>query len=184
MTVTMYTRNGPVPRDENIIRSTTDIGIDNEAPAAVQDSAPDYNEFNSDKRESGGLSTNTLASHVIPTEKYAPLVTNASEDLFTATNKQVSSSGTAAAKELTGEWGHGTFKVVEGIEPTIVDGTQFDNLYFKANAGVLQGAAGDMMAASISDPEVTGLVEQVRRRKAAESATGSMYQAMVDGFNS
>jgi hypothetical protein len=183
MTTTLYTPNGPVPRDENVIRSTT-ATIENDAPADMQDSAPDYNDFTSAKHEDGGLTTNTLSSHVTPSERYIPTITNADQDLFTATNSQVSSSGTAAAKELTGRWGHGTFKVVEGIEPTIVDGTQFDNLYFKGNVGVLQGAAGDMTAASISDPATTGLVEQTRRAKAALSAQGPIYQAMLDASKS
>jgi hypothetical protein len=178
MTTTLYARQGPVPRDENVIRSTTNT-VDIAAPAAMQETAPDYNQFTSDKREDGGLTTNTLASHIIPSEKYVPTITNASDDLFTGTNKQVSSSGTAAAKELTGETGHGTFKVVEGIEPTIVDGTQLDNLYFKGNVGVVQGPAGNYMAAAISDPETTGLVEQTRRKKAAIAADGNLYDAYI-----
>src|SRR5665647_1041136 len=141
MTATLYTRNGPAPRDEEVIRSTTNT-VDVEAPAAMQESAPDYNQFTSDKREDGGLTTNTLASHVTATQQYVPTITNASTDLFTGTNSQVSTSGTAAAKEMTGQTGHGTMKIVEGIEPIIVDGTQFDNLYFKGNVGVVQGSAG------------------------------------------
>jgi hypothetical protein len=150
----------------------------------MADSSPDVNEVMTAKHEDGGLTTNTLASHIVPTERYTPIITNADQDLFTATNKQISSSGTAAAKELSGEWGHGTFKVVEGIEPTIVPGTEFDNVYFKANSGVLQGSAGEMMSATISDPSVTGLVEQTRRVKAAQAAQGPLYAAFYDASQS
>jgi hypothetical protein len=151
----------------------------------MQEAPPDYNQFTSDSREDGGLTTNTLASHVTATQQYVPTITNASEDLFSKVNDQISSSGTAAAKEMTGQTGHGTMKVVEGIEPTLVDGTQFDNLYFKANVGVVQGSASDnYLSAAISDPEVTGLVEQTRRKKAAIAADGNLYQQYIDWSSS
>lgn len=177
MTVTLFTRNGPAPRDEAVIRSTTNT-VNNDAPPAMQESAPDYNNFTSDKREDGGLTPNTLASHVVPTEKYSPIQTNQNTDLYSI-NESLSAKGTAAAREMAGEYGHGTMKVVEGIEPVLVDGTRFDNVYFKANVGVVQGAAGEYMAASFVDTEVIGQVEQQRRKKAAEAANGPLYDAFL-----
>lgn len=184
MTVTLYTRNGPAPRDENVVRSTTNT-VDVMAPAAEQPSAPDYNQLMLDPREDGGLTTHTQASHVIPSEKYSPSIGNSSEDLFTIVNSRISSAGTAAAREMAGEYGHGTMQVVEGIEPTIVDGQQFDNVYFKANVGVIQGPAGDNgMLSHANDPSVVDYVEQTRLRKAAQAAQGNIYQQYMDGFNS
>ena len=168
---------GPVQRDEAVIRSTTNV-IDNDAPSATETASPGFNELENDKSEAGGLTPNQLSSHIEPSQRYVPAIGNASEDLFTDVNKQVSSSGTAAQREAQGHWGHGTYLAVEGIEPTIVDGQQFKEEYFSAYRPLApNGSSTDFMLPVIDDPSTNARMALLGRRRAQRARMASAYTA-------
>lgn len=176
---------GAVPADEAVVRSTTDI-VDQDAPSAEQSHTPDFNEFESDPNPYLGMGSRQKASFVIPSEKYVPATLGATasyEEGIEKINRQVSSSGTAAAREATGEWGHGTIKSVEGIEPTIVDGQQYGDTFAKMSPVQSQQGVSDYMTpADRADRETVaadGATGAANSRRAVQS---SQYAAYYDNF--
>lgn len=170
--------NGHVPADENAVRRNT-APVDNNAAPAEMTHAPDFNEVTTDSNPVIGLDTRQLASHVIPTEKYTPFwignVTNANahNDIV---DRQVSSSGTAAAREAGGIFGHGTLMVTEGIEPVqdLRDGGKFGNEYFTRHERDVQEGMGNYMsqppgmdARTIDKVQATGKTAAQKAREAA-----------------
>lgn len=123
-----------VPLDEAKVRATTAPVIVDAPPAEAVD-APEFNEFESDQNPNlGGLSFRNLASDWHESEQYAPFwADNATRQHDIIINEQVAKSGTAAAREMSGQFGHGTMAYAVGIEPTIRSGGAFGNDYFAAN---------------------------------------------------
>lgn len=160
MSTLFYNRPGPVPANEAEVRSTVTV-VDNDAPSAVQMHVPDYNDVATDPDTEGGLTTHQLASYVTPSERYLPQPVSAADNDIV--DRQVSSSGTAAAREASGQWGHGTLQITEGIEPVIRDGAAFGETYFKVPDRGANDAAGDYMtpassvdAKTLEDAQATG----------------------------
>ncbi len=174
----VYLFNRPAPVDETAVRSTVTV-VDDGAPAAEAPTAPDFNQTFTDPDTEGGLTSRQLASHVIPSEKYVPFPTNADEDLFTATNSQVSSSGTAAARFRAGQQGHGTLKVVQGIEPTIVDGQQLGGRYFTGHPRPDAGSGNQMSPSRPTDTDASAAAQYAATMAAQRAAAASMYQAFL-----
>jgi hypothetical protein len=162
-----------VPDSEAHVRSTTGV-VDTSAPSAVMPDTPDWNEFESDPDTEGGLTTRQLASHVIPMSKYAPHLGNANTDFNAPIDSQVSTSGHAAAQEAAGVWGHGTMQIVEGIEPTIVDGHQLGDEYFKA--GVTDNPSINGVRPPVnSDPNTAAQSAATGELAARKAVQRSMY---------
>ena len=179
-TLTMgYGRVAPMTRDVDVINSTTQT-VDNDAPVQMADRAPDRNEFVHSTVDAGGLSTNLLASHVTPSLKSPPITGNSGTDFAGPINSQIATSGTAAQREASGEWGHGTLQITEGIEPTIVDGTQFNESYFAAHKVIPNGPTGDYMTPPLSDAATTAANAQVGASRAMSAQLASMYNAFND----
>ena len=163
-TLLFGTYRDSVPQNEKDVRTTVTV-VDNDAPPSMQEQAPDFNDVKTDPYTEGGLTTHQLASRVTPSEKYVPHVGNSNDAdaMFGRVNDQVSTSGTAAAREMAGQWGHGTMMVVEGIEPTIVDGHAMGDEYFDAGKHKVQAGAGNYMTpsrqadnTSLSEVQATG----------------------------
>lgn len=177
--------NAPdLPADAEEIRSTV-TEVDNSAPAAVASEGPDYNQFLSDHDTEGGLTTRQVASAVTPSMK-APVRVEGS-DLGRVADERVNETypngGTAAAREASGEWGHGTLKIVEGIEPTIVDGQQFGGEYFAAGERPINATTDYMTAVSQPDAAVAATGADNARDAVSQSQTGvNIYAAMLSGF--
>jgi hypothetical protein len=165
------------PSDETHVRSTVTV-VSHDDPPAVSDHAPEFNEHETDPDTAGGLTTRQLGSHVIPSVRYPPAIGNADENLFKVINEQVSSSGTAAARELTGQWGHGTLKVVEGIEPTIRDGDQFGADYFVSTPRPDAGSGSQLTPSQPADPD-TLAAAQATGIANARAAYGAFYAAQT-----
>ena len=151
-------------------------------PAAVEQYAPEYNDAHTDPDTDGGLTPHKLASHVIPSERYVPNLGNADTDFAAPINDQVSSSGTAAAREAAGIWGHGTMKVVEGIEPVIRDGDQLGNDYFTTWDRPNAGSAAFMTPSASADPATVAQSQATGTANARAAVAVSQYQAMLDGL--
>lgn len=163
---------GPVPSSEMEVRSTV-TAVDNDAPSAVADHAPDFNEHLTDPDTEGGLTPHQLGSYVVPSEQYAPWHSGAANaEHNEIVNRQVSTSGTAAAREAAGEWGHGTMHVQEGIEPTIRDLPQMGNSYFAADQPDIQQPMGDYMTPSrAADPEFLASVQSTGNANSRQAAS-------------
>ena len=147
MSTLLYTQNrGPAANDVENVRSTVTF-VDENQPESMAPTAPDFNEFESDPYTEGGLTSHMLASKTTGPIKYAPDVVNANDEaaLFGIVNHSQSNSGTAAAREMAGEYGHGTLRSTEGIEPTILDGHSFGETYFKATERPVMDTSGHYM---------------------------------------
>ena len=128
-----------VPLDEAKVRATTaPVVVD--APPAEAESAPEFNEVETDTNPMlGGLSPRQLASEWHATEKYPPSwADNAVRQHDIVVNETIATKGTAAAREMAGQQGHGTMAYAVGIEPTIRDGAAFGNTYFAGNKADIQ----------------------------------------------
>ena len=168
---------GPVGRDTELIRSTTET-LDKGAPSAELPAAPEVNQPGNDSQERGGLSPNQAASHVVPTERYAPYIGNANTDFAAQINRQVSTAGTAAQRESAGHWGHGTMQIAEGIEPIITDDRPtFKEEYFSAVKLMPQGTTTDYLTPPLNDPTSQALVASLGRKRAAQAAAAAQYSA-------
>lgn len=160
-------KTAPITRDEDLIRSTTHT-IDGEAGPSEAQRAPDFNELVNDPRESGGLTPNQMASHVVPSRKHALHITNANTD-FGFVDREQSAKGTAARREVEGEWGHGTLQVAEGIEPPYNPDRGMTNLYFAANRPIPNGSTSDYMT-PIEDQSAVENAAELARQKALSTA--------------
>ncbi len=174
-------QRGPVPADEAIVRSTTAI-VNDDAPAAEMPDAPDYNETETDPNPYLGMTSRQVASHVIASEKYVPpTMGEANAEHNEIVNRQVSTSGTAAAREAAGVWGHGTMQIVEGIEPTIRPGTEFGPEYFTAGErGAQEGVSSYMTPAQVADPATEAQAGATAQAGSRDAVNASMFQAYLD----
>jgi hypothetical protein len=165
------------PSDIEHVRTTVTVVEDDAAPA-MQAHAPDWNEYDTDPDTGGGLTARQLGSHVVPSSRYVPAIGNANEDLNGIVDRQVSTSGTAAAREASGQWGHGTMQVIEGIEPAIVDGQAFGETYFKAHPRPDNPNGGDYMSpAQTSDPATIAAAQATGENLSRSAVQASIYSA-------
>lgn len=183
---------GGVPADEQVVRSTATPVVP-DAPAAMAQHAPDRNQVETDPNPLLGMSGRQLASTWHQPEKYAPAWASEVDDAHLhndIVNRQVSSSGTAAQRELAGQFGHGTAAYAEGIEPVadLIDGGSMTNNYFAADphhanpnsepsARGVQPANG-LDRAAVSNASKAG---QAASRKAAEQSAYAAFMKGVTG---
>lgn len=178
-----------VPADEKVVRSNTYV-VSPDAPAAEMESAPDFNQpAETDHNPDLGMVNRQLASHVVPTQKYAPSWAGAVNDNHLANdlvNRQISTSGTAAARESAGQFGHGTMMITEGIEPVadLREGGKMTNTYFSAGKPDIQDPAGNYMSVAPGyDSEINSAVSGLGKTAAREARNSSLYDAFLFGDN-
>lgn len=177
-----------VPADEKVVR-TTAVPVEHDAPAAMQTDMPQPQEVETDKNPNLGLVNRQLASRWFPRlfarpswkeEVDAGYLHNAIID------RQVSSSGTAAAREADGEWGHGTMPYAVGIEPTgdLTDGGKLGNEYFKTNDHDIQETMGrEMTVPPGYDADTSAKVSALGKVDARKAAMAATYNAFWNGGN-
>lgn len=171
-----------VPADEAVVRSTAPV-YDRDAPAAMQADMPMPQEVETDDNPLLGLVNRQKASKWFSREKYVPFWKGAVDDQWEHNqliDRQVSSSGTAAAREASGQWGHGTMEYAVGIEPVndLVDGHKMGNEYFKANEPGIQPTAGQVMSTPPgTDQSTKGAVAGLGKVYARQAATAGLYNA-------
>lgn len=143
--------NNGVPADEKVVRATA-TPVDKTAPAAMESDSPQWNELmETDGNPNLGIVTRTKASHWVEGQQSAPFW-GAEVDAQTQHNlivdRQVSSSGTAAAREAAGQFGHGTLSYAVGIEPVsdLREGGKMGNDYFSVGKPDIQSTAGQEMS--------------------------------------
>lgn len=170
-----------VPSDEQTVRATTEK-IDVTGAPAMQEDAPGINEVRTDPNPNlAGLNSRNLASTWHAPEKFAPSwadnvdAQSVNDDII---DRQVSSSGTAAARENAGIFGHGTMGYAEGIEPAqgLAPGGQFGETYFAADRPPVQSTMGSYMSQPPGiDRDTTGLVSDTTKRNARYAEQASLY---------
>jgi len=164
-----------VPADETVVRSTA-TPYEHDAPAAMQDDMPEPNEVETDTDPNLGMVNRQLAStwtegqRILPSWDWEVAGTTESTTLI---NQQVSTSGTAAAREEAGQT-HKNLSYAIGIEPVgdLVDGHKMTNNYFTRNPRNVQSTQVPSMTVppGMGDP---GLLENV--------SAGGKYNARVAG---
>lgn len=165
----------PQPLDD--VRSTVDV-VDNDAPSSEAPHAPEVNETLTDPDTSNGLTARQVGPYMTPSEQYVPSIGNAGRDLAASVNEQVSSAGTAASREMSGRWGHGTLQVAESIEPVVGDDRPgMDNNYFDVGEVPAQRGMGDMMTPPRQTDDATKASSIASGQANARGAADNPYVA-------
>lgn len=166
---------GEAPSDEGDVRSTITV-VDHDSPTAVAETSPEFNTAERDPDTEGGLTTRQVADKVNPSEQYPRPVSNANTDFAAPINSQVSTSGTAAEREESGQWGHGTMQWSEALEPVYREGAAFDNIYFSARRSPIQdGAPDSMRPARPASDSVAAHDKAAAAEAARKAATANLY---------
>lgn len=178
-----------VPAEEKTVRSTTEP-YDRDAPAAQQDSMPDFQELPTDPNPNLGMVNRQLGSHWIQGIRNAPFWRKKVDDAteYNATvNRQVSSSGTAAAREASGEWGHPSLSYAVGIEPVsdLRDGGKMGNEYFKTvDKDIQETSDNSMMSVPPGyDQSVNARVSAEGKALSRKASQASLYDSFWNGGN-
>lgn len=169
----------PVPADESVVRSTT-APVEPDAPPAEMQGPPEFNEVETDPNPHLGMVTRQVASDWHPSERYAPgwAGTANPTESNAIVNRQIDSSGTAAAREMAGHQGHGTMAYAVGIEPVIRDGAVFGADYFAAGERPIQETAGaDMQPAPGMDRDAVSAAAGKAKTDARDANAAGLYQA-------
>lgn len=175
----LYVARDHVPLEEGDVRSTTNVvrPDDTSATATVR---PEWNGPERDPDTEGGLTPRSVSDKVNASEQYAPAVGNANTDFNARVDDQVSTSGTAAAREAAGQWGHGTGYSQESLEPAIVRGTEFADTYFRASRPPIQDGTLDYMVPTRRPDNAGAVASQAATKAAARQASASLYQAWLE----
>lgn len=173
----------PVPADEAIVRSTTAV-VEEDAPPAMQDDQPTMSEVETDPNPHLGMVNRQLASNWTEGKQFVPSwvpAVDRNADYNDLVNRQVGSSGTAAAREAAGTWGHGSLSYAVGIEPVgdLRDGGKMGNEYFSVGHKSPQAdAAGNYMSVPPGqDHSIVGKVSATGKDQAREAAVSAMYNS-------
>jgi hypothetical protein len=179
-----------VPADEVTVRSNTYV-THNDASPAEQQGPPEFNEVETDPDPTIGMEQRNMASMWVEGEQYTPFWASneveTNKAINTRVNDTIASSGTAAARELSGEFGHGTAKYAVGIEPVqdLQGHGGYGADYFTFDKPTAQEYAGDYMTSPIVDRDVQIAVSQAGRNSSRDASVGSYegqwYAAIVGG---
>lgn len=166
-----------VPQDESKVRSTVEPIRTDSISAEIQHE-PDWNERTSDDSgELVGLAPRDVAGDTHDSEKYVPSWLKAATTNHNAIiDDQVSSSGTAAAREAAGIQGHGTMQYSVAIEPVIRDGAAFGNEFFQANPAGIQEGAGAYMTPVGSDSWNAAVAQAHAEERSRQAFNASLYE--------
>jgi hypothetical protein len=129
----------------------------------------------------GGLSRHALGSYGVPSRRSrgdASASSDVQNKHNSIVNDRISTVGTFAEKELTEGYGKGSTPFFVGLEPTIIDGQQFDNLYATApELGPMH--ADDSMTRANVDESVRESVIAVSRANALRAVERSQFAAFI-----
>lgn len=162
-----------VEQPAEAVQSTVTVAA--ETPPSVAPGAPDVNEHQFDAVTEGGLTTHQVASAIIPSTQYPPLPkANVGDAVQSIINDRIATTGTAAAREAAGHWGHGTMPIIEGIEPAI-SAAPFDNRYFAAPQHEVQST--DYLTPVTTDAQEQALAQALATTNTRDAT--SPYSALV-----
>lgn len=169
-----------IPQSEDEVRNTTEP-IRADSPAEDR-AAPNWNEFRTDEtgQVTGPTAARMLASDTKDSVQYEPWWTQlAQQNHNELIDNQVSSSGTAAAREAAGIQGHGTAQYAIGIEPVIREGAAFGSDYFTAYEAGANPLAGAYMTPVDIDNSGRAAVASHAQQNAREAYAG-LYDAFLN----
>jgi hypothetical protein len=173
-----------VPADEVVVRSTA-TPYEQDAPAAMQEDMPVQQELETDGNPDLGMVNRSLASkwvegsHATPSDGLLA-EQNSSNQIIAA---QVSTSGTAAGRELAGQT-HKNASYAIGIEPVsdLTEGHKMGNTYFLRNArNVQEGAGSYMQPPPGQDHAIEGDISAYGKTAARDAAASAQYNAWWNG---
>lgn len=140
------------PLDENTGRRTTDKVYHDKPAAEMPAGSPDPQEVVTDSDPNLGFVNRQLAPDWHQPEKYTPFWipdVDRQDEHNAIIDRQVSTSGTAAQREASGQYGHGTAAHAIGIEPVFDLGDEahkMGNEYFDASKPPAQHTMGSVMS--------------------------------------
>lgn len=175
------TKAAQIPQSDTLenVRSTV-TRVDKDADASVATGTPERNLLETDPSTDGGLTTHQVASQVSPAERYAPshsaTAHSSHED---ARNNSWSAAGTAAAREASGQWGHGTAYSQDAMT-RIPDGTEFREDYFQRDRRGMNEHVTPQMMPLHDDPAALQDVSDAGREMSREPNTVNIYQAFYN----
>lgn len=176
MTALIFSVHTPIQKSEEEVRSTLDP-VDHGNPAAKIEEAPGFNEVETYPDNSQGVVRSHQAGGAYtPTEKYTPhWLEQASADHESRINRQVSSSGSAAAREEIGLTGHGTMMRTESIEPVIREGGVYGADYFAANVLGANETGGNYMTPQLGEPDMNAVAQAFANDNARAASQASVF---------
>jgi hypothetical protein len=183
----LWLQRDEVPASQNAVRRNT-APVDNHEAPSEQSHAPEPNDVRTDNDPNLGLVNTQLASVWHEPEQYAPSwapVVDNNHLQNDIVDRQVGSSGTAAQREMAGQFGHGTMGYAIGIEPvyTLTDAGGLGNDYFVRNERNVQDTMGREMSTPPGyDQDTSGRVAaagEVNAREASASAYNAFYSAVT-----
>ncbi len=180
-------RDSTPPADEAIVRSNTYV-VRNDSPAAAAQGAPEWNEQETDPNPDLGMVNRQVASFWHQPEQSVPFnqgLVDSADEHNAIVDRQISTSGTAAAREAGGQWGHGTAAYAIGIEPVsdLRDGGKMGNDYFMANDRPIQDGAGNYMTPALgADGDTSGGVAAYGKDAARDAHAAAQSAALYNSF--
>lgn len=178
--------NEGVPADERVVRNQATPVNDDKPPAMAPD-APEQGEFRSDQDPELGMHMRNLASEWV---EGTTVDTGARRDPISQINAaqriindQVSSSGTAAAREAAGV-GHDTLSYAVGIEPVqdLRSNGKFGETYFVRTDRRIQETSTPYMTPPPGyDIAASTRAATLGKETAKEASTGSIYDQFWNG---
>lgn len=176
-----------VPADEKVVRSTA-TPVEHDAPPAVQQDMPEANEVETDHNPDLGMVNRQLASKWVEgSSANMPVEATAMQsESNQIVNRQVSTSGTAASRELAGQT-HKNLSYAVGIEPVFDLGDpnhKMGNTYFVRNERNVQTGMGEYMSVPPGqDHAIQGNIAAAGKMDARDAAMSSVYNSWWNGGN-
>lgn len=176
-----------VPADEEVVRSTA-TPVEPDAPAAMATDMPDPQEVETDGNPHLGMVNRQLASKLVEGSRAVPpddivREQNASNQMIAA---QVSTSGTAAARELAGQT-HKNLSYAVGLEPVFDLGDpnhKMGNTYFVRNERNVQEGMTDYMSVPPGqDHAIEGNIAAGGKSNARAASSSALYNSWWNGGN-
>jgi hypothetical protein len=175
-----------VPADEKVIRNTaTPVYVD--APPAEMPSMPDTNQVETDPNPNLGMTPRQLGSMWVEGSHIRPVdnITDIQVESNQVVNRQVSTSGTAAGRELAGET-HKNASYAVGIEAPfdLADPNhKMGNTYFVRNPRDVQATMGSVMQAPPGmDQPQQGNIAAYGKSAARDAAQANLYRDWWSSF--
>jgi hypothetical protein len=169
-----------VQQDESDVRSTVEP-VRTDPENAEQENPPDWNENVSENTdESGqlvGLSPRVAGSFTEDSEPNTDparlaLAVSPHNELI---DRQVATSGTAAAREEAGEAGHGTMQYEVGIQP-LNPAERFGNDYFEAAPLTANEGSGDYMTPVDTDNYLQKVAQTNANKHSRDAFMATAYR--------
>lgn len=180
----MVGARSPVVVDDGGVRDTMQPVENPETPAELHNT-PDIAHANSDRDpQLTGLTDRHVGGDEYPSEKYAPWWADIARLNYTAPiNDQVSSSGTAARREASGQYGSGTMQYQVSLTPELREGAVLGGDYFESEPKQVQQGSGLVMSPIAEDVDWRAVAQNVGTTNARQAYDNTLYNQFWSGLN-